>query len=76
MHKLRGGRMTDKLDKALDRVLNRFAAACDDKAFQGTIPRYESEASMAAWDAIDLELERSRAAVVRLFARARQEPKP
>lgn len=56
-------------DAALQRALNRYYSASQDKAFQGTIPRYESEASEAAWDAIDWELERARELVEALIQR-------
>lgn len=56
-------------DAALQRALNRYYSASQNKAFQGTIPRYESEASEAAWDAIDWELERARECVEALIQR-------
>lgn len=45
---------------ALTRAINRFERAVDDKAFQGTIPRYESGEAAAAYEAIDIEYARSR----------------
>lgn len=52
----------------ITRTINRFRAACEAKAFQGTIPRYESEEAEEAWNTIDIELERAEAALRKLFS--------
>lgn len=51
----------------ITRTINRYRYAVDAKAFQGTIPRYESEESMAAWDAIDEELDAAERALRKLM---------
>jgi len=56
-------------DAALQRAINRFARACEDKAFQGTIPVGESEEAAEAYDAVDRELNKARACLERLVER-------
>ncbi len=51
---------TKRQRAALTRAINRFERAVEDKAFQGTIPYGESDEAAAAYEAIDVEYERSR----------------
>jgi len=53
------------MNPSIERALKRYTNAVFEKAFQGTIPRFESEEAEAAWEAIDVELERSKAALFR-----------
>lgn len=53
----------------ITRTINRFRAACEEKAFQGTIPAGESEYAARCYDAIDEELERAEAALRKLISR-------
>lgn len=53
------------MNRSIERALKRYTNAVFEKAFQGTIPRFESEEAEAAWEAIDIELERSKAALFR-----------
>jgi hypothetical protein len=48
-----------------NRIVRRFARAVENKAFQGTIPAGESEFAAQCYDAIDVELDRARAQLVR-----------
>ncbi len=50
------------------RTINRFRAAVEDKAFEGTIP-YDSEEAIAAHELIDREMDRAEAALRRLIER-------
>lgn len=61
--------MTGNQKAALTRAINRFERAVDDKAFQGTIPRYESCETQSAWDAIDDEYRMARGALMACFDR-------
>lgn len=61
--------MTPSQRNMMNRHLRRYADAVDQKAFQGTIPAGESEFAAACWDAIDVELERARSALVRFMER-------
>jgi hypothetical protein len=57
---------------ALTRAINRYADACDGKAFQGSIPRYESEDANAAYEWLDTELEAAEKALRGVVARSEQ----
>lgn len=61
--------MTPSQRNRMNHYLRRYAAAIEDKAFQGTIPAGESEAAAEAYARIDHELEHSRAALVRFMER-------
>jgi hypothetical protein len=47
-------------DQYLQKVIRRYAEACNEKAFQGTIPRGESDEAFEAYEAGDVELKQAR----------------
>ena len=61
--------MTKSQRAQLARHMRRFADAVEEKAFQGTIPAGESIAAAEAYDAIDVELDRARMALVNFVER-------
>lgn len=52
------------------RTINRYKAAVEDKAFEGTIP-WDCEAAIQTHEEIDRELERAELALRRLINRSR-----
>lgn len=60
--------MTSGQRAAMKRAINRFAAAVEEKAFDGTIP-WDCEAAEAEHDRIDQEFARSREFLEKLIER-------
>lgn len=59
--------LTKRQRAQIKRALTRFENAVHDKAFQGTIPYGESDDAAEAYEAIDVELERSRELLMNLI---------
>lgn len=61
--------MTPSQRNMMNRHLRRYADAIEGKAFQGAIPAGESEYAAQCYDAIDIELDAARSALVRFMER-------
>lgn len=61
--------MTPSQRNLMNHYLRRYANAIESKVFQGTIPVRESTYAAQCYEAIDVELQAARAALVRFMER-------